>query len=259
MPQKYFIGNWKMNPQSIEEAKNLITSADNFFRENGSSRDVVIGFCPPFVFIEDVARALKDSSSGQAFILGSQDIATESSGAWTGEVSASMLKNIGVQHVIVGHSERRWKMNESDELVNKKLKAVVEAGLVPIVCIGERERNENYRTFISDQLQATFKDIQTSSFIIAYEPVWAISSNPGAEPDNPESAVESIQLIREIMSSQLDMDISGGIFLYGGSVNPINAKGFLEKKEIDGVLVGGASVKKDDLISLLAIMKEVAK
>ncbi|MDP4001834.1 MAG: triose-phosphate isomerase, partial [bacterium] len=209
--------------------------------------------CPPFVFLDDVSKILKNSRlSGQAE-LGAQDIALADSGAWTGEVSGPMLKRFGVKYVIVGHSERRWKINESNEVVNKKLKTILANDLTPIVCVGEKVRDENFKEFLKEQVSATFKGLSADEIgkcLIAYEPVWAISSNPDSRPDTPESALESIAVVRDCLTKSYSL-ITNPLFLYGGSVTYTNVKSFLSLEQISGVLVGGASVRKEEFVQIL--------
>ncbi len=247
MPKKYIVGNWKMNPQSMAEAEEILAFIDEHLEDKGRSQDQTLVICPPFVFIEDVGRMLKTSRLSKYAELGSQDIALADSGAWTGEVSGPMLKRLGVRYTIIGHSERRWKMDETDEIVNKKLKTALSNELIPIVCIGELEHNGGFKEFIKHQIEATFEGLSDSErrkCLVAYEPVWAISTNPGAQSDKPEEALEAIAVIKEMLGPDTHV-------LYGGSVNSDNAKDFLTLNEIDGVLVGSASVKKEEFIQIL--------
>ncbi len=236
-----------MNPQSIAEAEEILAFIDEHLEDKGRSQDQTLVICPPFVFIEDVGRMLKTSRLGKYAELGSQDIALADSGAWTGEVSGPMLKRLGVRYTIIGHSERRWKLDEDNETVNKKLKTALSNELIPIVCIGERERGEGFREFIKQQIEETFEglsDNEKRKCLIAYEPVWAISTNPGARPDKPEDALGAVSIIKEALGPDIHV-------LYGGSVNEDNAKDYLSLNEIDGVLVGSASVKKEEFVQIL--------
>lgn len=245
--KRYIIANWKMNPQSLAEAEELLASMDEQLAAGPEQTERSIVICPPFVFLEDVGRMLKTSRLGGYAELGSQDIALADSGAWTGEISGPMLRRLGVSYVIIGHSERRWKLGESDEMVNKKLKTSLANELTPIVCIGERERNPGFKDFITRQIAATFDGIsqeQRSRCLVAYEPVWAISTNPGARPDRPEDTLESISAIREALGQETRI-------LYGGSVNSKNAGDFLSLQELAGVLVGSASVDKEEFAKII--------
>ncbi len=249
MAKKYIVANWKMNPQSIAEAEEILAFIDEHLEDRGPIQDQSLVICPPFVFIEDVGRMLKTSRLGKYAELGSQDIALADSGAWTGEVSGPMLKRLGVRYAIVGHSERRSKLGETDEIVNKKLKTVLSNELTPIVCIGERERDAGFKDFIKKQIAGTFdgiSDDEKYKCLIAYEPVWAISTNPDAKPDKPEDTLQAVAVIKEALGFQTHI-------LYGGSVNPDNAKDFLSLGELSGVLVGSASVKKEEFVEILKV------
>ncbi len=248
---KMIVSNWKMAPISLAEAQQILDSVSEYVGSLGDKSWFDLVFCPPFVFLEEVGRLLKSSPLARSSVLGAQDIFWDDAGADTGEISGPMLSKLEVKYVIVGHSERRWKLGESDEVVNKKLKACLRNELVPIVCIGEKSREGDYKKFLEDQVDATFDGLsidEVGKCIIAYEPVWAISSNPGAKPDTPKSALESIGYIKEILGIE-------NKYLYGGSVNSGNIEDFISKEKIDGVLVGGASVNKEEFLKLLAKVK----
>lgn len=250
--KKYVIANWKMAPQTLAEAEEILASVDEHLTADAGKKDLSLVICPPFVFLDDVSRLLKNSHLAQQAELGAQDIAASDSGAWTGEVSGPMLKRLGVKYVIIGHSERRWKMAESDDIVNKKLITALNNELTPIVCIGEKERSGAWQEFLKDQITATFVSLsadQISKCLIAYEPVWAISTNPGAHADTPEATVESIKTVASILYKVYG--IQNSKFLYGGSINSSNAKDFLSLDQLAGVLVGGASVNKEEFAQIL--------
>ncbi|MBX4190080.1 triose-phosphate isomerase [Candidatus Parcubacteria bacterium] len=246
--KKYIIGNWKNHPDSLAEAEGILDSISEYLdsRRNFIHSLVV---CPPFVFLEEIDKIFQSSSLGKKAQLGAQDIALSDSGAWTGEVSGHMLKRLGVRYVIVGHSERRWKLGETDDVVNKKIKTALANEFAPIVCVGERERYESYKDFLKQQLADTFaglSDNEKGKCLVAYEPVWAISSNPGAKADTPESALESIAIIKEALGNVP--------VLYGGSVNSSNVESFISQDQIAGVLVGGASVNKEEFVKILSLV-----
>lgn len=258
MPKKIIAANWKMSPTTLAEAQEILERTDEYLGTLDERKEFTLIFCPPFIFLEEIAKYLGTSHLAHQAFLGAEDIATEDEGAFTGEVSGPMLKKLGVQYVITGHSERRWKLGESNEVVNKKVKAALRNELTPIVCVGERTRDGNFKDFLIEQISATFAGLTADDLgkcIIAYEPVWAISSNPGAKADTPESARESISVIKETLNTKYLMQDT--ICLYGGSVNSTNAKSFLEQKEIDGVLVGGASVNKDEFVKILSMVQEL--
>lgn len=247
MAKKYIVANWKMNPQSMAEAEDILAYIDEHLKSETENKERSLIICPPFVFLDDVSKILNTSRLAQQAELGAQDIALADSGAWTGEVSGPMLKRLGVKYVIVGHSERRWKMGESDEIVNKKLKTILANEFTPIVCVGERERDAGFKDFLKNQIKATFAGLSADEIgkcLIAYEPVWAISSNPNARPDKPEDTLEAVAVIKEALGPDT-------LVLYGGSVNATNVKDFISLNQIAGVLVGGASVKKEEFVQIL--------
>ncbi|OGM98111.1 MAG: triose-phosphate isomerase [Candidatus Yanofskybacteria bacterium RIFCSPHIGHO2_01_FULL_41_21] len=252
MTKKYVVANWKMSPTSTAEAEDILAYIDEYLKNKTNNKEHSLIICPPFVFLDDVSRVLNTSRLSQQAELGAQDIALADSGAWTGEVSGPMLKRLGVEYVIVGHSERRWKINESNEVVNKKLKTILANDLTPIVCVGEKVRDENFKEFLKKQIEATFTGLSADEIgkcLIAYEPVWAISSNPDARPDTPESALESISIIQDCLTKSYSL--MANRYLYGGSITASNVQSFLSLEQIAGVLVGGASVKKEEFVQIL--------
>ncbi len=241
MRRSLVVANWKMNGS---ETFNQVFVESFLPQIDEVDMDVVI--CPPFVYLSQVDELL-DNSDVQ---LGAQNCAVEVSGAFTGEVSATMLRDCGVRYVIVGHSERRGLYGESDELVAAKLAAVKAEHLTPILCVGEtlEEREEN-RVFevIARQLQAVVGMLGAEGFrniVVAYEPVWAIGTGLTASPDQAE---EVHGMIREFVKDVSGSEIADSLtILYGGSVNAGNARALFAQQNIDGALVGGASLKADD-------------
>lgn len=234
---KIIIANWKMSPNTLREAEDL-------FR---MSVGVIV--CPPFVYIEELSKI----KSGA--ILGAQDISFSDEPGQTGE----MLRQLDVQYVIIGHSERRWKLGESNEVVNRKLKLALAHELTPIVCIGEKSRDTDFQMFLRNQVMSTFAGLsseQVEKCLITYEPVWAISTITGSRPDTPESAFESIRIIDRVLNSKFKIQNSKLVYLYGGSVTSANVRDFLAMDEISGVLVGGASVNKEEFGKILTIVSE---
>ena len=233
--KKIIIANWKMNPGSLEEAKKIFNKIKI---AAGKLKKVETVICPPFVYLPSLRAT------------GAQNIFYEEKGAYTGEISVKMLKDLGVKYVIIGHSERR-EMGETDEIINKKIKAGLEAGLKVVFCVGEKKRDgENeYLNFVKNQINKGLKNIPKKFFknlIIAYEPVWAISSQKRARADNPESALKMAVFIKRTLLSPIPI-------LYGGSVNPENAGGFLFKSGMNGLLVGGQSLIPENFIKILKI------
>jgi len=245
-----------MAPNTLAEAGQILDSVDEYLGSL-NEKEISLVFCPSFVFLEEVGKILKTSHLEHQASLGAQDIFWEDAGADTGEVSGPMLNKLGVKYVIIGHSERRWKLGESDEVVNKKLKAVLRNEMVPIVCVGERVRNDNFKEFLKEQVEKTFAGLSQDDLgkcIIAYEPVWAISSNPDAHPDAPDSALESIGIIKKTLLANGHL-LMANLYLYGGSVTSKNVTDFIQQQEIDGVLVGGASVNKEEFVKILSLIK----
>lgn len=257
MDKKLIVANWKNHPDTLAEAEGILEFTNDYLESLSEKKELSLVFCPPFIFLEDVARILKTSNLEHEASLGAQDVAIGNI-TLTGEVSGSMLSSMGTRYVIVGHSERRWKLGESDEVVNKKLKSVLENDMIPIVCIGERTRDDNFRKFLEEQVSGTFRGLtsdQVAKCIIAYEPVWAISTNPGASPDTPASALQSIKIIKDLLT--LNFKLLNSSFLYGGSINSKNVGDFLKEKEINGVFIGGASVNKTEFIKILEVCSQI--
>jgi len=240
-------GNWKMYKtvaEAAEETRRLVESIGKL-----SDRQAMIA--PPFTALTAVSEALRDSPVS----LGAQDLFWENEGAFTGEVSAPMLVSAGCSHVIIGHSERRQYFGETDDTVRKKIGAALEHGLVPVVCIGESEaEREGGKTFsvldkqISKGLNTLLpEDIER--LIIAYEPVWAIGTGKTA---TPEIAQEAHRYIRERIEEKVGKAPAESVrILYGGSVKPDNIRVLMEKPDIDGALVGGASLKAESFLKII--------
>lgn len=218
-----------------------------------SNAELVV--CPPFTHIDKLANLLKKTKVK----LGSQDIFWENQGAYTGEISPTMLKKLGVEYVIVGHSERRKYLNETDEMINKKVLGGLKAGLKVILCVGEPQKNiKAAKNYIKKQLEKDLGGIKNcklkiKNLIVAYEPIWAISGNKNSRPDTRKNALEMIKFIKNILHSKFH--ILDSCVLYGGSVNGKNIKSFVKYKEIDGALVGGASLKKDEVKKIINSIK----
>jgi triosephosphate isomerase len=243
-------GNWKMNT-SIDEAVKLVKAMlPDLNRLAGVERVV----CPPFVSLAAVKEVIK----GSQVKLGAQNVFYEEKGAYTGEVAPLMLAGL-CEYVIIGHSERRQYFGETDEIVNKKLKAAINNGLKPIFCIGERlEENEAGKTeaVLTRQVTACADhDYFTHGSVIAYEPVWAIGTGRAA---TAPQANATIGFIRRLLTEQQGGDIGGSVrILYGGSVTAGNIAEFMRETEIDGALVGGASLKADDFANIARQASEI--
>jgi triosephosphate isomerase len=247
MRRPFVAGNWKMHGSRGENAQLL----DELLQALPAQTPAEIAVCPPFVYLWETARLLKSS----AVALGAQSVCAESIGAFTGEVSASMLKDVGCTYVIVGHSERRSIYREDDALVARKFIAAQSQGLVPILCVGEsleeRERGATMQV-VSRQLQAVLDVAGVSAFanaVVAYEPVWAIGTGKTA---TPEQAQEVHAHIRAAIA-QSDANIAASLrILYGGSVKAANAREIFSMPDVDGGLIGGASLKADEFLKICA-------
>ncbi len=238
-------GNWKMNTTVIEAAALVNEMCSGLDKIDGVEKVI----CPPFVSLAAVKELIKDSS----IRLGAQNLYFEEKGAYTGEISPLMLADL-CEFVIIGHSERRQYFNETGEIVNKKVKAALKAGLKPILCIGERlEENEAGRTeeVVTGQLKSALVGIDNlSTLSIAYEPVWAIGTGRAATGNQ---ANETIGLIRRTISAKYgDRTANALRILYGGSVTADNIAEFVSQPEIDGALVGGASLKADQFLGIVS-------
>jgi triosephosphate isomerase (TIM) len=236
-------GNWKMNTLADQAAElaSGVAGADSKFG------DTEVLLCPPYVWLERVKEAIK----GSRVKLGGQNMLWEDSGAYTGEISGQMLKSAGCEYVIIGHSERRQYFGETNLTVNRRLKKAIEVGLTPIVCLGEmlQEREEN-RTedVITKQFTEGFDSFsEFKKIVIAYEPVWAIGTGKTA---SPEQAQEIHRLLRELLKKATS-DYEEIRLLYGGSVKPGNADELIGQPDIDGFLVGGASLKASDFTAII--------
>ena len=243
-------GNWKMNT-TVTEAVALVNEMRRELDEIDNVDKVI---CPPFVSLATVRELIKESS----IKLGAQNIYFEEKGAYTGEISPLMLADL-CEFVIIGHSERRQYFNETGEMINKKVRAALRAGLKPILCIGERlEENEAGRTeeVITEQLRSSLAGIEhLSGLVIAYEPVWAIGTGRAA---TGKQANKTIGFIRRIISQKYGKRIAQDLrILYGGSVTADNTAEFMRQPEIDGALVGGASLKANEFLSIVKQTSEI--
>lgn len=247
MRKTIIAGNWKLNKTSLE-AIDLVTLLK---RDLSEINDIEIVVCPPFTALSDVHEVLTESN----IALGAQDLYWEDSGAFTGEVSAPMLKEVGVKYVIIGHSERRQYFSETNETVNKKIRAAFRHELTPIVCVGEnlQEREDN-KTFdvIQEQVEKSLyglTDEEVEKLILAYEPVWAIGTGKTA---TPQQAQEAHKFIRERLVKMHNQDVASSVRIqYGGSVKPENTADLISQPDIDGALVGGASLKQESFVNIV--------
>ena len=240
MRRPIIAGNWKMN-MTPSEARALVEELKPLVKD--AKCEVVV--CPPYVDLSAVSELIKDSN----IRLGAQNIHWAEKGAFTGEVSANMLKELGVEYAIIGHSERRQYFGETDATVNQRVLAAVKAGLTPIICVGEKkeEREAGYtNALVTYQTQIALSGLtadEVKNVVIAYEPVWAIGTGLTA---TDEQANETIGVIREAVRAAYGDAADDVRIQYGGSMNPKNCKGLMAQPEIDGGLIGGASLKAPD-------------
>ncbi len=246
--RKYLIaGNWKMNKNSSEG----VELTEDIVSQLGSETSVSVAICPPFTALESVGKAISESN----LQLGAQNMNPESSGAFTGEISAEMLRSLFVTFVILGHSERRALFHEDDAFINRKVLTALANNLKPILCVGETlEEREADRTIeiVSDQVRKGLEGVsadQAESVVIAYEPVWAIGTGKTA---TPEMAQEVHQSIREVLAETLGNEKAEKIrILYGGSMKPENADELLAQPDIDGGLIGGAALVARSFVGIV--------
>ena len=249
--KKLIVFNWKSAPATVGAAIKLAKSVESGIPKKNAPEIVI---APPFLFIEEVGKFVKKAK------LGSQDVFWKNppvgGGHYTGEISLRQEKNLKVKYVIIGHSERRKYLNETDEIINKKVLAALKSGLKVILCVGEnltiRKRGKKtIENFIKSQLQKDLKNIENcklkiENLVIAYEPIWAIGTG---QADTPEDAVEIIKYIKKVIISKYK--VVKIKTLYGGSIDGKNIKDFLQYKEMDGFLVGGASLKNKEFKKII--------
>ncbi|MBQ7567602.1 triose-phosphate isomerase [bacterium] len=240
--------NWKMN-MARRDAKLLV---EDLLKEIADVRDRDVAICPPFHLLADVNDIIGSRSN---IYLGAQDVYWKDSGAFTGEVSSPMLRDVGCRMVIIGHSERRAMFGETDETCCKKIAAAREHGLIPILCVGESlEQCEAGKTaeVVANQLRGALQGQTFESgndFVIAYEPIWAIGTG---KTDSPENANKTMGILRDTIADMFGERIAQQVrLLYGGSVKPANIAGFMAQRDIDGALVGGASLKADSFSAIV--------
>ncbi|MBI5816964.1 MAG: triose-phosphate isomerase [Candidatus Yonathbacteria bacterium] len=254
--KKIIVGNWKMAPLTLEEAKKTFTGIK---KTASKLRNVDTVVCPPFVFATELANRI----SGKRCSVGGQNTFWKEEGAYTGEVSSTQLYSLGARYVILGHSERR-AMGETDEMVSKKADASLRAGLTAIICVGEQFRDQHgeYTKRIEEQLKQSLSGIQKKSLeniIIAYEPVWAIGAH-AVRPASPEDVLEVSILIRKVLTNMFDRESSHVVpILYGGSVDEKNCERFMVEGGADGLLVGRASLNAKQFGEILKVAEQSAK
>lgn len=245
MRKQIVAGNWKMN-NTLQEGINLAKSVNEMYEQVGGDVGVIVA--PPFIHLSEVSTVLTGVG------LSAQDCAAEASGAFTGEVSAEMIRSVGAEYVIIGHSERRTIFGEDNALLNKKVKLALENGLIPIFCCGEvLEERESGQLFevVKTQIEIALFDLDAGDMrkiIVAYEPVWAIGTGVVATPEQAQEMHAYIrQLVRDKFGDAIADDLT---ILYGGSCKPSNARVLFANPDVDGGLIGGASLNAEDFIAI---------
>lgn len=248
MRRKFIAGNWKMNTTRGEG----VALASAIAAKVGATSAVDVAVCPPSLYLEAVGQAVKNSAVG----LGAQNCYYEAKGAFTGEISPQMVRDIGCTYVILGHSERRQIFKESNHEVNRKTLAALAVGLTPIVCVGETldQRQAGQTTaVVREQIEGSLAGLsadQALKIVIAYEPVWAIGTGIVATPEQAEAVHADL---RRLLETRYNPQVASGVRIqYGGSVNAENAASLLGQANIDGALVGGASLKADSFLAIVA-------
>jgi triosephosphate isomerase (TIM) len=248
MRKKFIAGNWKMNTTRAEAS----ALAQAIAAKVAAGGTVEVAVCPPSLYLEAVGQAIKGSAVG----LGAQNCHHEAKGAFTGEVSPQMLVDLGCKYVILGHSERRQIFKESNADVNRKVLAALGVGLTPIVCIGETldQRQANQTTaVVREQVEGSLAGLspeQMLKIVVAYEPIWAIGTGVVATPDQAEEVHADL---RRLLETRYNSQVASSVRIqYGGSVNAENAASLLSQPNIDGALVGGASLKADGFLAIVA-------
>ena len=242
MSKYLIVANWKCNPTSEKEALKLFNSVKKSVNKIKNTEVVI---CPPFVYL-----ALK-SFSGGGFSLGAQNVFFKERGAFTGTVSPLMLKDLKVKYVILGHSEVREYLGEDNKIINKKTKLVLNVGLIPILCVGEKDGEEK-SIILEEQVKECLKGVllkDMKNVIVAYEPVWAIGTGKNCSVDETMS---SILLIKSIITKLYNRGVADKVkIIYGGSVNSENSESYIKNVRADGLLVGGASLNSEDFIKIV--------
>ncbi len=257
MSKRQFLiaGNWKMNGGPFE-ANEILKGLQQEKSDYSDEVDVLV--CPPFVSLGMAVKYLYDSE----IQVGAQNLHFENNGAYTGEISASMLVESGCNYVLIGHSERRQYFGETDEKVNKKVQKALEEKIAPVICVGEsleQRKNDELFDVIADQVSKALQDVSADAVldtVIAYEPIWAIGTG---ETATPEQAQEMHAFIRSEIEKLYDGDIAEAIrILYGGSMKPGNAEELLSQKDVDGGLIGGASLKPESFAEIISIAEKLS-
>lgn len=239
MNKKIIIANWKANPSTTVEAEKIFSSVSDSLNNLGQEMDIII--CPPFIYLKSLSKIESDLK------LGAQDVFWENSGPYTGEITPNMIKNLNIDYVLAGHSERRYKLGETDEIVNKKIKALLKNNLIPIFFFGEKDKTGDKESFIKNQLQHGLDGLNSEEIrkiIFAYEPVWAISTSENPKPATPDDLNDAIVILKKVIGDDAKV-------IYGGSVNGQNVGDFASVSGVSGVAVGGASLDPEQFAKII--------
>lgn len=262
--KKIIVANWKMNPQTLEEARGIFDGIKKVAQKMTKVETVI---CPPFVYLQPLGSLTSkwQGKLNSQVKLGAQDAfwvnPPQGKGPYTGEVSPDMVKMLGGKYVIIGHSERRQNFGETNEMVNKKIKAAFQSGLKVILCVGEAERDaeHQYLKFIRQELEEGLRGVKKPDFknlIVAYEPIWAIGKK-GKDADTPEGVLQMNIYIRKILHPIVGKDLTHDVpIIYGGSAEPGNAGSLLKEAKVNGFLVGHASLKPSQFNEILKIAND---
>lgn len=250
--RKFLIaGNWKMNCGIAETTTLLAGIAD---RQNTIPEGVEVLVCPPSISLQTASEFTSDADR---FFLGAQNVHYEGNGAFTGEISTSMIKEVGCEYVIVGHSERREYFGETDITINAKVKKSIQDDIKPVICVGEsleQRKKETHVRMVTKQVQAALNGISeqnATQIVIAYEPIWAIGTG---ETASPEQAQEMHKTIRSVLAEMYSVSTADSVqILYGGSMKPHNAESLLRQPDVDGGLIGGASLKAESFTEIINV------
>ena len=247
MKKPLIAGNWKM----FKTADEAVSLAQGIKAGTYKNQDALVVVCPPFTALHAVCKVLQGSNVS----VGAQNMHPETEGAFTGEISPAMIKDLGCRYVILGHSERRQFFHESDTFVNEKVKTALKYSLIPIVCVGEtlaQREAQSHLTVVKNQFDVSLADLTKEDIlkcVIAYEPVWAIGTGKTA---TPEQAEQMHAYIRRLLTEKFGAEVSAKIYIhYGGSVKPDNIAILIEKPNVDGALVGGASLKTESFCAIV--------
>jgi len=248
--KKLVVGNWKMNPESMDDARSIVRDIKKSVL--GVKKTNIV-LCPPFTYLSLFSSTLKSP-----LFLGAQNTNHEDRGSFTGEVSPTQLYDVGVRFVIVGHSERR-KIGEAEELINRKVRAVLGGGMTAIVCVGEsaRDLNGDYYDFIKQQILSALKDVSKKMLdkvVIAYEPIWAIGAK---EAMTPSDLHEISILIRKVLKDSFGLAGDSVQILYGGSVDRTNADRLVKEGNVNGLLVGRESLKSKEFVEIIKLVDSI--